>query len=71
MTSSVTIHPALAKLIARAINDRAVAADMIHTVIARKDFKEEEFLFWRDQHIQADRARSTRWASTSTRMTRT
>ena len=54
--TNVVIHPALATIIARAINDRSTAADMITTVLARKEYSETDFRFWRDQHKQATAA---------------
>lgn len=54
--TNVVIHPELARIIARAINDRSVASDMISTVINRKEYKHGDFEFWREQHIEATRA---------------
>lgn len=54
--TTVKLHPALAREIARHVNNRTVAADMINTVTARHDFKNDDWLFWRKEHIEATRA---------------
>jgi len=54
---NVTIHPVLARIIAQAINDRSTAQDMIDTLLYRRtDFKEADYLFWKDQHKAATAA---------------
>jgi hypothetical protein len=53
---NIQLHPVLAREIARYVNNRTVAADMIATVVARADFKNDDFLFWRKEHIEATRA---------------
>lgn len=53
--TNIRLHPELARIIARAINDRSVATDTINSLLSQRDeaFNEEAFKFWRDQHKQA------------------
>ena len=49
--TNIRLHPELARIIARAINDRSVAADTINMLLRNdKAFNEEAYKFWRDQH---------------------
>ena len=50
---NIQLHPTLADAIARAIMQRSLAADGIGTVISRVPYKHGDFLFWRDEHIEA------------------
>ena len=53
--TNIRLHPELARIIGRAINDRSVASDTINMMLYRKGeaFNEEAYNFWRDQHKQA------------------
>ena len=52
--TNIKLHPELARIIGRAINDRSVASDTINLLLySRRPFNEEAYNFWRDQHKQA------------------
>ena len=53
---NIQLHPVLAREIARYINNRTVAADMINTVVARKEYKHSDWEYWRGEHIEATNA---------------
>jgi hypothetical protein len=56
MNDNTTIHrlnPELAKHIARYVNSRSVAADMVNTVLQRKVFRADDFEFWKTDHQRA------------------
>lgn len=52
---NMIVHPVLATVLARAITQRSVAAEMLAKVISRDEFKHEDFVFWRAEHIDGTR----------------
>jgi len=57
MNDNNTIHrlnPELAKHIARYVNSRAVAADMVNTIVFKREvFVQKDFEFWKQDHMRA------------------
>ena len=54
---NIELHPVLAAAIARAVNDRTVAGEMIGTIVNRDADKyvHADYLHWRNEHIEATR----------------
>jgi hypothetical protein len=52
----ITIHPALAREIASAINKRSVAADMIDVSLRKRPYEHDAFVFWVKEHITGSNA---------------
>ena len=51
--TNVQVHPTLGAAIASAVNTRCLASEMIHNALYAKPYKHEDFLFWKDKHIEA------------------
>jgi hypothetical protein len=49
----LTADPELAAQIARFVNRRCVAVDMINTVLQREVFRPDDFEFWKAEHMEA------------------
>jgi hypothetical protein len=50
---NIRLHPVLAEAISLAITQRSLAAEMINTAILGAVYNHEDFVFWRDKHVEA------------------
>lgn len=53
---NIKLHPTLADAIARGITKRSLAAEMINVAIHRAEYRHDDFVFWRNEHIEATQA---------------
>ena len=51
--TNIVLHPELAKIIASAVNDRAVAAGMVYDILRGDCHKSGDYEFWRNMHVAA------------------